>query len=56
VSNTAFSYTAAGSRACAGHANACFVPYTSTPFLSTSNTSNLMWGPRQLQVSGKLTF
>jgi hypothetical protein len=56
VSNTAFSYAAAGSGLCAGHANACFVPYTSTPYLSATNTSNLLWGPRQLQVSGKLTF
>jgi hypothetical protein len=56
VSNTAFSYTAAGSGACAGHTNACFVPYTSTPFLSATSTSNLLFGPRQLQVSGRLTF
>jgi hypothetical protein len=56
LSNTAFSYAAAGSGACAGHANACFVPYTSTPFLATTSTSNLLWGPRQLQVSGRLTF
>jgi len=56
VSNTAFSYSAAGSGACAGHTNACFVPYTSTPFLSATSTSNLIWGPRQLQVSGKITF
>ena len=52
----AFSYLAAGSGACAGHTNACFVPYTSTPFLSPSTTSNLLWGPRQLQISGRLTF
>ena len=52
----AFSYLAAGSGACAGHTNACFVPYTSTPVLSPLTTSNLLWGPRQLQVSGKLTF
>src|SRR5271157_2777164 len=56
VSNTAFSYAAAGSGLCAGHANACFVPYTSTPYLATTNTSNLLWGPRQLQISGRLTF
>jgi len=56
VSNTAFSYVAAGSGACAGHTNACFVPYTSTPFLSPTATSNLIWGPRQLQISGRLTF
>ena len=56
VSTTAFSYTAAGSGACAGHANACFVPYTSTPFLAPTATSNFIFGPRQLQISGKLTF
>jgi hypothetical protein len=56
VSTTAFSYLAAGSGACAGHANACFIPYTSTPFLSATATSNLLWGPRQLQISGKLYF
>jgi hypothetical protein len=56
VSTTGFSYTAAGSGLCAGHTNACFVPYISTPYLSATNTSNLMWGPRQLQVSGRLTF
>jgi hypothetical protein len=56
VSNTAFSYAAAGSGLCNGHANACFVPYTSTPYLAPTSTSNLIWGPRQLQISGKLTF
>jgi hypothetical protein len=56
VSTTAFSYLAAGSGACAGHSNACFVPYTSTPYLSATATSNLLWGPRQLQVSGRITF
>jgi len=56
VSTYAFSYAAAGSGLCAGHANGCFVPYTSVPFLSATNTSNLMWGPRQLQISGRLTF
>ena len=56
VSTTAFSYVAAGSGACAGHSNACFIPYTSTPFLATTSTSNLIWGPRQLQISGRLTF
>jgi len=56
VSTTAFSYVAAGSGVCAGHTNACFTPYTSTPFLAPTSTSNLIWGPRQLQVSGRLTF
>jgi len=56
VSTTAFSYAAAGSGLCAGHTNACFAPYTSTPFLAPTSTSNLIWGPRQLQLSGRLTF
>jgi hypothetical protein len=56
VSTTAFTWLAAGSGACAGHTNSCFTPYTSTPFLSPTATSNLMWGPRQLQLSGKITF
>ena len=56
VSNTAFSYLAPGSGLCAGHTNACFTPYTSTPFLATTATSNLLWGPRQLQLSGRITF
>jgi hypothetical protein len=56
VSNTAFSYLAAGSGLCAGHTNACFTPYTSTPYLATTATSNLLWGPRQLQLSGRITF
>src|ERR1017187_9373565 len=56
VSNTAYSYLAAGSGLCAGHTNACFTPYTSTPYLATTPTSNLLWGPRQLQLSGRITF
>lgn len=54
VSTSAFSYSAAGSGVCAGHANACFSPVST--FLSATSTSNLLWGPRQLQVSGRLTF
>jgi hypothetical protein len=56
VNTTAFSYAASGSGLCAGHTNACFVPYTSTPYLAPTSTSNLMWGPRQLQISGRITF
>jgi hypothetical protein len=54
VSTTAFSYVAAGSGACAGHANACFSP--SSTFMAPTSTSNLIWGPRQLQLSGRITF
>ncbi len=54
VNTTAFSYTAAGSGICAGHANACFSP--NSTFMAPTSTSNLIWGPRQLQVSARLTF
>jgi Carboxypeptidase regulatory-like domain/TonB dependent receptor len=54
VNTTAFSYLAPGSGACAGHTNACFTP--SSTFLTPTATSNLIFGPRQLQISGRLTF
>jgi hypothetical protein len=54
VNTTAFTYSAAGSGSCSGHVNACYVP--SSTFMAPTNTSNLMWGSRQLQVSGRLTF
>jgi len=54
VNTTAFSYAAAGSGACAGHTNACFSP--NATYLAPTSTSNLIWGPRQLQISGRLTF
>jgi hypothetical protein len=54
INTTAFSYVAAGSGVCAGHTNACFSP--NAAFLSPTATSNLLWGPRQLQVSGRITF
>ena len=54
VSTTAFSYNAAN--ASAGHPNPYFSVYTSTPFMATTSTSNLMWGARQLQISGRLIF
>lgn len=54
VNTTAFYYAAAGSGLCAGHANACFYP--NATFLAPTATSNLIWGPRQLQISGRLTF
>jgi hypothetical protein len=54
VNNTAFFYAAPGSGLCSGHTNAC---YTANPaFLAPTSTSNLLWGPRQLQVSGRITF
>jgi hypothetical protein len=54
VNTTAFNYAAAGSGVCAGHTNGCYVP--NTAFLSPTATSNLLFGPRQLQVSARLTF
>lgn len=54
VNNTAFFYAAPGSGLCSGHSNACFYPNNS--FLAPTATSNLLWGPRQVQVSGRLTF
>ena len=66
VNTTAFYYLAPGSTAtlgtnsysCVGHTNACFYPNTSptNPFLAPTATSNLLFGPRQIQVSGRLTF
>ncbi len=54
VNTTGFNYTAAGSGACAGHTNACYSP--NATFMAPTSTSNLTWGPRQLQVSGRITF
>ena len=54
VTTTAFTYSAAGWGACAGHTNGCFVPYPA--FLTPTATSNLLFGSRQLQVSGRITF
>jgi hypothetical protein len=50
VNSSAFNYSAS----CAGHTNACYSPNAS--FMTTTATSNLMWGSRQLQISGKLYF
>ena len=54
VNTTGFNYVGAGTGLCSGHVNACLAP--NPAFLATTNTSNLLWGPRQLQVSGRLTF
>jgi hypothetical protein len=54
VNTTGFFYAAPGSGLCSGHSNACFYP--NTAFMAPTSTSNLLWGPRQLQVSGKITF
>ncbi len=54
VNTTAFNYSAAGSGACAGHTNACYV--ANPAFLAPTATSNLLFGPRQLQVSARVVF
>jgi len=54
INTTAFNYSAPGSGACAGHTNGCLAP--NAAFLAPVATSNLLWGPRQLQISGRLTF
>jgi hypothetical protein len=50
----AFNYTAPGSGACAGHSNACIVP--SPAFPTNTTTTTAIFGPRQLQISGRITF
>jgi hypothetical protein len=54
VNTTAFNYSAAGSGACAGHANGCLV--ANPTFLAPTATSNSLYGARQLQISAKLYF
>lgn len=54
LNTTAFTYAAAGSGACAGHTNACMVP--SSTYMAPSTSSSLVYGPRQMQISGRLTF
>jgi hypothetical protein len=54
VNTTAFTYLAPGSGACAGHTNACMVP--SPTYLAPTATSSLIFGPRQVQISGRITF
>jgi hypothetical protein len=54
LNTTAFNYTAAGSGVCAGHTNGCLVP--NAAFRAPTASSNLLWGARQLQLSGRITF
>ncbi len=58
VNTTAFNYIAPGASSggfsCVGHANGCLAP--NLQYLAPTNTSNLLWGPRQVQISGRLTF
>jgi hypothetical protein len=54
VGANAFNYTAAGSGLCSGHTNACIVPNPAFPTPVTTSTA--IYGPRQLQISGRITF
>jgi len=60
VTGTAFSFSSrsGSSTTCnsATHSNNCIAPYTGTPFLSTSSTSNNLVGPRQMQLSLQFNF
>ncbi len=54
VNTQQYTYTGPGTGACTGHTNGCLVPVTS--FLTPSATNNNLFGARQLQISGRLTF
>lgn len=54
VNTQQYTYTAAGSGLCGGHSNGCLVPVAS--FLTPSATNNNLFGARQLQISGRITF
>jgi hypothetical protein len=50
----AYNYTSAGSGLCAGRTSACIAPSPSFPQVTQTTTAIL--GPRQLQISGRITF
>ena len=54
VGANAFNFTAAGTGVCAGHTNGCVVPNPSFPTPVTTSTP--IYGARQLQISGRITF
>jgi hypothetical protein len=54
VNTQQYTYTGPGSGACSNHANGCLVPVAS--FLTPSATNNNLFGARQLQISGRITF
>ena len=54
VNTQQYTYTGAGTGACAGTRNGCLVPVPS--FLTPSATNNNLFGARQLQISGRITF
>lgn len=49
-----FNFTNAGTGLCAGHANACIVPNPAFP--SVTQTTTAIYGARQLQISGRISF
>ncbi len=56
VNTTAYFYDAPGTSVCtvAGHTHGCLVP--NPQFLAPTSSSDALYGARQLQISGKLTF
>ncbi|SEC22249.1 TonB-dependent receptor [Terriglobus roseus] len=65
VSSTYLAYTAGGTTsqgtACptsagTGTGNGCLVPYTATQFQNQTSTSSTLYGPRQLQLLGRIYF
>jgi len=54
VNTQQYTYTGPGVGVCSSHSNGCLVPVAS--FLSPSATNNNLFGARQLQISGRITF
>jgi len=54
VNTTAYNYSGPGSGACAGHTNGCLV--ANPAFMAPLTSNNNLYGARQLQISGRITF
>jgi len=56
VNNSLVNYTAAGSGSCAAYvgSSGCFAP--NSAFGTPTSTSNILYGPRQLQLLGRFIF
>jgi outer membrane receptor protein involved in Fe transport len=54
VNTTQFNFTAAGTGVCAGHTNGCVA--ANPAFLSPTASNNSLYGARQLQISGRISF
>ena len=54
VNNTQYNFTAAGSGVCTGHTNACVA--ANPAFLTPTVSNNSLYGARQLQIVGRLSF